>query len=219
MAVVLVLLVLVAGLVLSGCERQQVYLPPEYGRPAVESHPSPAPQPAAPSIEQVRPVPQAHEPVGQQPGAATTSGSPPMQERIGTEPGTKAEGKQPKKLKKEEAAKSPQRQASMQQVEQARVQLERGRTDAAIRTLEKAVRIDAGNGEAFILLSRAWKQKGEARRALEFAKRAELLCRRQPGRLKEVYSLESDLYRQLEESTKNGHKLRQRSSDGPQKTQ
>ena len=63
----------------------------------------------------------------------------------------------------------------MQQVSQARGQLERGKPDAAIRTLEKAVRIDAGNGEAFILLARAWKQKGEKRKALEFAKKAELL--------------------------------------------
>ena len=85
----------------------------------------------------------------------------------------------------------------MQQVSQARGQLERGKPDIAIRTLEKAVRIDARNGEAFILLARAWKQKGEKRKALEFAKKAELLYQRQPAKLKEIFLLESDLYREL----------------------
>ena len=107
----------------------------------------------------------------------------------------------------------------MQQVSLARGQLERGKTDAAIRTLEKAVRIDAGNGEAFIQLARAWRQKGENRKALEFAKKAELLCQKQPARLKEVYLLESDLYRELEESLQEGHKSRPKASGEPQKIQ
>jgi tetratricopeptide (TPR) repeat protein len=85
----------------------------------------------------------------------------------------------------------------MQLVSQARGHLERGKPDAAIRTLEKAVRIDARNGEAFIVLARAWKQKGEKRKALEFAKKAELLYQKQPAKLKEVFLLESDLYREL----------------------
>ena len=72
----------------------------------------------------------------------------------------------------------------MQQVSQARGQLERGKPDAAILTLEKAVRIDARNGEAFIFLARAWKQKGEKRKALEFAKKAELLYQKQPEKAK-----------------------------------
>ena len=114
------------------------------------------------------------------------------------------EQKQPGGIEKEESGGSPQRQASMQQVDQARGQLERGKTDSAIRTLEKAVRIDPANGDAFILLARAWKQKGEKRKALEFAKKAELLFQRQPAKLKEVYSLQSELYRELEESIKNG---------------
>ncbi len=87
----------------------------------------------------------------------------------------------------------------MQQVNQARGQLNRGKVDGAIRTLEKAVRLDTGNGEAFILLARAWKQKGEKRKALEFAKKAELLCRKQPAKLKEIHLLESDLHREAGE--------------------
>jgi tetratricopeptide (TPR) repeat protein len=125
---------------------------------------------------------------------------------------------QQERPKKQEAAKSPQRQASMQQVSLARGQLERGKPDTAIRTLEQAIRIDSGNGEAFILLARAWKQKGEKRKALEFAKKAELLYQKQPAKLKEVYSFESDLYRELGDSTKNGHKRRPKTPGAPQKT-
>ncbi len=107
----------------------------------------------------------------------------------------------------------------MQKVNLARGQLERGKNDAAIRTLEGAVRIDTGNGEAFILLARAWKQKGEKRKALEFAKKAELLCQKQPPKLREVYLLEADLYRELGDGVKAGvlrqkaHGLRQKQSD------
>jgi tetratricopeptide (TPR) repeat protein len=128
-----------------------------------------------------------------------------------------AKKKQQERPASQEAAKSPQRQASMQQVSQARGQLERGKPDAAIRTLEQAIRIDADNGEAFILLARAWKQKGEKRKALEFAKKAELLCRKQPARLKEVYMFESALYRELGDSAKSGLKPRQKAQDAPQK--
>jgi len=123
---------------------------------------------------------------------------PPAQKKSGAQRAPTAENKQhPEKLKKQEASRSPQRQASMQLVSQARGQLERGKPDAAIRTIEKAVRIDARNGEAFIVLARAWKQKGEKRKALEFAKKAELLYQKQPAKLKEVFLLESDLYREL----------------------
>jgi len=111
-----------------------------------------------------------------------------------------AEKKLPK-LEKAEAG-SPRRQASMQQVSQARGQLNRGKVDLAIRTLEKAVRLDTGNGEAFILLARAWQQKGERRKALEFAKKAELLCRKQPAKLKEIHLLESDLHREAGEGAR-----------------
>ena len=105
----------------------------------------------------------------------------------------------------------------MQQVSQARGQLERKKPDAAIRTLERAIQIDARNGEAFIFLARAWKQKGEKRKALEFAKKAELLYQKQPAKLKEVYLLESDIYREMGDSTKNGQQRHPKASGAPQK--
>jgi tetratricopeptide (TPR) repeat protein len=212
MKMICIFLLLVPGFVLPGCEQKQVYIPPEYTTAAAAA-------PGMRYVEQLRPAALSSEIAGDRTRASYAQSSPPAQEQFAVQPDSTADGKQPKKTKKEDAAKSPQRQASMQQVDQARGQLEKGRTDAAIHTLEKAIRIDAGNGEAFILLARAWKQKGEVRRALEFAKKAELLCRKQPARLKEVYSLESDLYRELEESMNSGHKSHQKTSDTPKKPQ
>jgi type IV secretory pathway VirB10-like protein len=194
------LLVLLLVIAFLGCERKQVYVPPESDAPPPASPSYSAPQPVAPPVQQTLPVTKAPEVRGQETHVSTP---PPLQKQIESQP-TPAAAKtpQPKESKKEKAAKSPQRQASMQQVNQARGQLEKGRSDAAIRTLEKAVRIDPGNGEAFILLARAWRQKGERRKALEFAKKAELLYQKQPAKLKEVYLLESDLYHELGDATR-----------------
>src|SRR5208283_6002711 len=191
------LLILLTAIAFSGCERKQVHIPPEYISPPVSLSYS-ASQPAAPLVQQVPPVAHAPEVTIQETPASPPPAPSPVQKKLGAQPAPTAANKQhPEKLKKQEASKSPQRQASMQQVSQARGQLERGKPDAAIRTLEKAVRIEARNGEAFIVLAKAWKQKGEKRKALEFAKKAELLYQKQPAKLKEIFLLESDLYREL----------------------
>ncbi len=191
------LVILLTAIAFSGCERKQVYIPPGYVSPPGSLAYS-APQPPGPPVQQVPSVAQAPEVMSREAPGLPTPAPPPAQKKLRDQPAPKAANKQhPEKLKKQEASKSPQRQASMQQVSQARGQLERGKPEAAIRTLEKAVRIDARNGEAFILLARAWKQNGEKRKALEFAKKAELLYQQQPARLKEVFVLESDLYREL----------------------
>jgi hypothetical protein len=216
------LLALVIGIALLGCERKQVYIPPEYSSP-----PAPpsyrAPQPDVPPVQRAPSVSKSPELKSQE--EAAVSAPPPAPEvqkqfkPVEPQPApVPAKKTQQERPKKQEAAKSPQRQASMQQVSLARGQLERGKPDTAIRTLEQAIRIDSGNGEAFILLARAWKQKGEKRKALEFAKKAELLYQKQPAKLKEVYSFESDLYRELGDSTKNGHKRRPKTPGAPQKT-
>ncbi len=210
------LLTLLTVIAFSGCEQKQVYIPPEYISPPASLSYS-APPPAAPVVQQVPPAAQAPEVMSQQTPASPPPAQPPAQKELGVRPAPTAANKQhPEKSKKQEASKSPQRQASMQQVSQARGQLERGKPDIAIRTLEKAVRIDARNGEAFILLARAWKQKGEKRKAMEFAKKAELLYQKQPAKLKEVFLLESDLYRELSESTKTGQSC-QKASGAPRK--
>jgi len=196
-----ILMVLLIAIALLGCEQKYLYVSPENKAPLPPPPSYAVPQPVETFVQEVPPVKQALEVKGQE----TLISTPPSEQDQFESPPLPAPAKkpQPKKLKKDEAAKSPQRQASMQQVNQAKAQLERGRPDTAIRTLEKAVRIDPGNGEAFIVLARAWKQKGERRKALEFAKKAELLCQKQPAKLKEVFLLESDLYRELGENTRS----------------
>ena len=191
------LVILLTAVAFCGCERKQVHIPPEYSCPPGSLSYS-APPPAAPVVQEIPPGAQAPEVMHQQSPALPPPAPPLAQKKSEAQRAPTAANKQhPEKLKKQEASRSPQRQASMQLVSQARGQLERGKPDAAIRTLEKAVRIDARNGEAFIVLARAWKQKGEKRKALEFAKKAELLFQKQPAKLKEVFLLESDLYREL----------------------
>ncbi len=214
----MILLFLIVAGVVSGCERKQVYIPPEYCTVSAAPSAYSPPQPVVSCTQQDGPAEHAPQSRIEETHTLTPADPAGMQKQSGAQPMLIAE-ETPAKKQKEEPSKSPQRQASMQQVSLARGQLERGKTDAAIRTLEKAVRIDAGNGEAFIQLARAWRQKGEKRKALEFAKKAELLCQKQPARLKEVYLLESDLYRELEESLQEGHKSRPKASGEPQKIQ
>ncbi len=213
------LLVTMVVVAFSACERKQVSIPPEYASSVTSPPPFySAPQPAEPATRQAEPVAKAPEIKTEKAPASTSYAATPGQKRLVAQQAPKpANSRQAEKSKKQEAAKSPQREASMQKVNLAKGQLERGKADAAIRTLEGAIRIDTGNGEAFILLARAWKQKGEKRKALEFAKKAELLYQKQPVKLREVFLLESDLYRELGDSVK-AVALRQKARGVRQKT-
>ncbi|MGC9964625.1 MAG: tetratricopeptide repeat protein [Syntrophobacteraceae bacterium] len=211
------LLVLVIAIAFSACERKQVSVPPEYSSPPPAPPSYSGPQPAASTHQQAEPVTKAPEITTGTAVAPVPLPAPPVKKKVEPKRApTPADEQQAERSKKQEPAKSPQGQASMQKVNQARGQLERGRPDSAIRTLEGAIRIDARNGEAFILLAKAWKQKGEKRKALEFAKKAELLYQKQPAKLKEVFLLESDLYRELGDSAKAAA-LRQKASGVRQK--
>lgn len=192
------------ALLLSGCERKRVYIPPEYS--------STSPQPAY-RAPQPPSLPPAEPPPGG-PGISRTPefkkkdipASPPEAVQPAPQPVQPVPQPAPKARKPSaggpEGVKSPQRQASMQLVNQARTSLDRGKPDTAIPLLEKAIHVDAKNAEAFMLLAKAWKQKAARRKALEFARKAELLYQGQPTRLKEVYLLEADLYRELGEGAK-----------------
>ncbi len=90
----------------------------------------------------------------------------------------------------------PQRLASMNRVNQAKAALAEGKPDRAIPLLEQAVQVDVYNGEAFLQLARAWRMKKSQQKALEFARKAEILLQDQPSKLKEVYLLQADLYRE-----------------------
>jgi tetratricopeptide (TPR) repeat protein len=78
--------------------------------------------------------------------------------------------------------------------------------------LEKAIQIEVQNPEAYMLLARAWKQKGARQKALEFAKKAEILYQDEPARLKEVYMLKADLYKELGDHAKSDQYRRKASA-------
>jgi len=97
---------------------------------------------------------------------------------------------------------APQHLASMHLVDQAKASLAQGKADPAIPLLEKAIQIDVHNGEAFFNLARAWRMKGSRQKALQFSKKAEILFQEDPAKLKQVYVLEADLYKELGDSAK-----------------
>ncbi len=184
--------------------RPPVYIPTEFSSPSPEprySAPQPAAAPGAPAQQgpligrssefkkhdlptitpaQPVPAPQAQPPRGDQPQFSPPAPAPSRK----TEPQT------------------PQLLASMQLVNEAREPLDRGKPDLAIPVLERAIQVDVQNPEAFLLLARAWRQKGARKKALEFAKKAEILYQDEPARLKEVFRLEADLYKEAGDNTK-----------------
>lgn len=69
---------------------------------------------------------------------------------------------------------TPRILASLQLTEQGRSLLTEGKPDAAIRTFERAINLNPGNGENYYYLSEGWLQKGEAKQAKEFNHLAEI---------------------------------------------
>ncbi len=98
---------------------------------------------------------------------------------------------------KESPPPSPQRVASLHLVEQAKALLAQGKPDAAIPLLEQAIQVDVHNGDAFLALAQAWRAKGARQKALQFAQKAEILTQEDPSKLKQVYLLQADLYKEL----------------------
>jgi len=98
---------------------------------------------------------------------------------------------------KKHAPPSPQHHASMHFVDQAKAALAQGKPDAAIPLLEQAIQVDVYNGEAFYSLARAWRMKGARKKALEFAKKAELLFQEEGKKLKEVCLFQAEIYKEL----------------------
>jgi hypothetical protein len=88
---------------------------------------------------------------------------------------------------------TPQYVASMHLVNTAKSALQQGNAEQAIAQLEQAIQVDAYNAEAFFVLARAWQASGDNKRALEFARKAEILYQDEPQALKRVYLLEADL--------------------------
>jgi len=69
---------------------------------------------------------------------------------------------------------TPRILASLQLTEQGESLLNKGKPDAAIRVLERAINLNPGSGENYYYLSEGWLQKGEAKQAKEFNSLAEI---------------------------------------------
>ena len=79
-----------------------------------------------------------------------------------------------------ESQVAPRILASLQLTEQGRSLLNKGKPDAAIRVLERAVNLNPGSGENYYYLSEGWLQKGEAKQAKEFNHLAEIYLNEYP---------------------------------------
>lgn len=185
---------LVVGLLLlasSGCgSRKQVQIPSEWRTPpSATTQAQRAPAPVPPST-------------ASPPAPGLILKPPPQFKEKDVEPGLETI-QPPVPEKKQAVVHPPQHLASMHLVDQARAELSRGRPDAAIPVLEQAVQVDVHNGDAFLGLARAWKMKGARRKAVEFAKKAEVLFQDDSRKLKEAYLLEAELYRELGDTSKS----------------
>jgi hypothetical protein len=175
--------------------RPPVYIPPEYRSP-----------PARYSTSREAAPPPARQEAPQQ-GALIDRHAGFKKQDLPTGPAAQPQAQQPHQqpgqaVPKKPEAQSPQLLASMQLVNEARGPLNRGKPDLAIPVLERAIQVDVQNPEAFMLLARAWRQKGARSKAIEFAKKAEILYQDEPARLKEVFQLEADLYKEMGDSAK-----------------
>ncbi|WP_281793601.1 tetratricopeptide repeat protein [Desulforhabdus amnigena] len=104
--------------------------------------------------------------------------------------------------KPEPEPEPPQHLASMHLVDEAKSALAQGKPDAAIPLLEQAIQVDVYNGDAFWGLAKAWRMKGSQTKALEFARKAEILFQGEPAKLKEVYLFQADLFKEKGDSQK-----------------
>jgi hypothetical protein len=87
-------------------------------------------------------------------------------------------------------APSPARAASLRITEQARLELAKGSTDAALRELNRAVSIDPGDPFEYYYLGRTYLARKNYAQALTFFQRAELGFNGRPNWLGETQSFE-----------------------------
>lgn len=194
--------------------RPPVYIPPEYSSPPPAQYSSPqAPSGQPLPSQQQGPLIDRHFEFKKQDLPTAPSVQPQAQAPQGQLPRTdEVQLPQPASApSKKPETQSPQLLASMQLVNEARGPLDRGKPDLAIPVLERAIQVDVQNPEAFMLLARAWRQKGARKKALEFAKKAEILYQDDPARLGEVFRLEADLYKEAGDNA-NASQYRQKAA-------
>jgi hypothetical protein len=98
-------------------------------------------------------------------------------------------------------ADTPARMAALRVTEQARVELQAGRTDEAMRDLGRAVSIDPGNPFEYFYLGRAYIARRNYHQALTFLERAEIGFAARPDWLGADVGLEGDCYEELGQNT------------------
>jgi len=92
---------------------------------------------------------------------------------------------------------TPRALASLQLTEQGKNFLNKGKPDAAIRVLERAINLNPGSGENYYYLSESWLQKGEAKQAKEFNHIAEIYLNKYPDWTVRI-ARQKDLIQELE---------------------
>ncbi len=180
---------IVLGLVIVLCaacaSKKQVYIPPDWKAappPKVEAKPQSGPGAVSPGQGPVF-KPQAEFKESDVPGTQETVVPPPQEKKPAPE-------------------QQPQHVASMHLVDQAKGNLAKGKPDAAIPVYEQAIQVDVHNGDAFLGLAKAWRLKGSRQKAMEFARKAELLFQDNPVKLKETYLFQADIYKEMGDAAK-----------------
>lgn len=93
---------------------------------------------------------------------------------------------------------SPRAVASLSLTEQARVLLESGKPDDAIRTLERAVNLNPSNGQSYYYLTEAWLRKGNPNQAREFNRLAAMYLRNESDWMNRVKAQEERIKKRLQ---------------------
>lgn len=150
----------------SGCSGIRLYQPPVYVPESRTPPPKtggvrepppkkPEPKPSIPekSPETVKPAPEA------------PSTSPARPESPAEEP---------------PAPSTPRALAALSLIDKGRALIDDKKPDEAIRTLERAVQVNPGEGKAYYYLSEAWLMKGNRAQAIEFNRLAGLYLRNSP---------------------------------------
>lgn len=102
-------------------------------------------------------------------------------------------------------ADTPALAASLRLTEQARQEIDNQHPNAAIRTLGRAISIDAGDPFAYFFLGRAYLAKSNYAQALTFFQRAEIGFGARPEWLSESISFEGACEEELGQLTKAAH--------------
>lgn len=164
-------LLLLAGLNSACAPRQRVVIPSDW-QPRAQA---PA-QPQKPSDSAAAAAARPASTIMEQ---GLTASAPAQEQKPATEP--------------PEPPESPQLVASLHLVDEGNRNLAQGQVNEAIALFEQAIQIDGYNGEAFFGLAKAWQQRDAPARALEFARKAEILLQARPSKLKKVYLLQAEI--------------------------